>query len=161
MAITATTAAALTAAAAVVAAGSSVAAGVAAKGQADAQAEVAEQQAEAERIRAQERKRDFQKRQDRLRASVRAAGGARGIEVGTGSPLLADLDFSKETELQAERIRRGGELSATRLEQRAGFLQSQGRTALAAGGIEAGGSLLRGAGRTARILSDVRQPATN
>ena len=157
MAITATTAAVLVAASAAVAAAGTVASGMAARGQTKAQSKVLKQQAEQERRRSLEKERDFRRRQRRLQASVRAAGGARGILQETGSPLLAERDFKTETELMADRIRRGGDLSATRLEQQASLMKQAGGTEFATGLIGAGGSLLSGAGRSAQVLNRFNQ----
>ncbi len=158
MAVTTTTAIAITAAvAASAAAAGSVAQGIAAKNQAKAQAKVMKQQSDRERAIAAEKERDFRRQQRRLRSSVRAAGGARGIEMGTGSPLLAEEDFMKETELMADRIRRGGEVGATRLEQQADITKSSGKSAFNLGLIGAGSSLLSGYSRSARILQDYQQ----
>ncbi len=162
MAISATTAAIIVAAAAVAGAGATAASAAAARGQAKAQSKVMKQQAEQERRRALEKERDFRRRQRRLQASVRAAGGARGIEMGTGSPLLAERDFSTETEVMADRIKRGGDLSATRLEQQASLIKQAGQAEFATGLVGAGGSLLSGAGRSAQVLrrfQDTNQPA--
>lgn len=153
MAVTTTTLAVIAAAAAVAAAAGTTVSALSAKGQAEAQAEIFEQQAEREREVAGQQEIDFRKRQRRAAAAVRAAGGARGIDIGLGSPLLAAEDFAREAETQALRIREGGEFSATRAEQEASLLSKAGTAALISGGLGAGSSLLRGGGRTARILS--------
>lgn len=154
MAVTTTTAAVLVAATAAISAGGAIASGVASKEQAEAQAKVEKQRANRERALAEQRERDFRRRQSALAARVRAIGGARGIDTSTGSSLLASTDFQREVELQANRIREGGEVSATRLEQQAGLLESAGRSALVSGGIQAGSSLFSGFGRSAQILRD-------
>ena len=194
MAITTTTLAILTAASVAVSAAGSVAGGIAQKKasraaaaatvaqataqrqQAEAQAEIQRQQADRERIVAAQKERDFRKRQSAAAAAVRAAGGARGVDVSTGSPLLSAMDFASETELQALRVREGGEVSATRLEQQASLLDFSGRSAAIVGGADAaalrskgsaaftgglfsaGSSLLGGASdvftRRAKILSE-------
>lgn len=154
MAITATTAAILTAAAAVTGAVGSISSGIAQREAAEAQAEISRQQAERARQVASQQEDDFRRRQKRLAASVRAAGGARGIDIGVGSPLLAAEDFAREVERQSLRIREGGEVRATRLEQQAGLLEAQGRAAFTSGVLGAGTSLLRGGSRSALILSE-------
>jgi len=60
----------------------------------------------------------FQERQFRRGAGLEAAKGraiaaASGIRADTGSPLLQELDFAKQTELQAQDIRRTGSLMAS------------------------------------------------
>jgi len=153
MAITTTTIAILTAASAVFSAVGSVVQGRAEQKRAKAQAEINRQQAERERQVAGEQEGDFRARQRRAAAAVRAAGGARGIDISVGSPLLTAEDFSRETTRQALRIREGGEIRATRLEQQADLLRAKGRAASTAGIIGAGSSLLGGAARTASILN--------
>ena len=176
MAITTTTIAIITAASAIFSAVGSIAQGQAAARQAEAQAEASARQAEAqatisrqqadrERQVSEQQEQDFRTRQRRAAAAVRAAGGARGVDVGVGSPLLSAEDFIRETELQALRIREGGEVRSTRLEQqaslltaRAGSLRGIGRlessAARTAGLFGAGASLLKGGTRVASILQE-------
>lgn len=159
MGITTTTALIIgTVASAVVSAGGAALQARAALKQAEFQSTVQRQQAERERQIAAAQEEDFRRRQSRLMAARRAAGGASGVQTGTGSPLLASEDFAAETELQALRIRAGGETQATRLEQQAALTRSRGRSARTAGLIGAGTSLLSGATRTARILRDPVAP---
>ena len=176
MAITTTTIAIITAASAILSAVGSIAAGQAAANraeaqaeasarQAEAQAEISRQQAERETQVAGQQEGDFRARQRRAAAAIRAAGGARGIALNVGSPLLASEDFIRETERQALRIREGGEVRSTRLEQqaslltaRAGSLRGIGRlessAARTAGLFGAGASLLKGGTRVASILQE-------
>jgi hypothetical protein len=72
--------------------------------------------------------------------------GASGVEPSEGSPLLVSEDFAGETEYQALRIRSGGELAATRLEQSARLSALAGRNARTAGFARGGSLLLQGAG---------------
>lgn len=132
--------------AAVVIAAGSIMSGFAARGQARSQAKAAKIQAEQERRRAAFDERDFRKQQRARLASIRAAGGARGIDMGEGSPLLAAIDFTKESEKQALRIREGGEVRANRLENQASLLKSQGKAALM-------GGFFGGAGGAASVAS--------
>ena len=74
--------------------------------------------------------------------------GASGVDPATGSPLLVSEDIAGEVELQAQRIRAGGEVRATRLEQQAQLSRLQGRQAQTGGFLRAGSLLLSGAGRT-------------
>jgi hypothetical protein len=115
------------------------------KQQSEFQAAVERQRAERERLIAASNEDDFRRQQSRLQASRRAALGGSGVESSTGSPLLVSEDFASEIELQALRIRNGGEVNATRAEQNAQLLQVQGRNAQTGGFFRAGGSLLRGA----------------
>ena len=176
MAITSTTVAILTAVSTVVSVVGSIAAGQAAASQAKAQAEASARQSEAQaeisrqqaaretQVSAQQEE-DFRKRQRRAAAAVRAAGGARGVDISVGSPLLSALDFTRETELQAQRIREGGVVRSTRLEQQASLLSARAGSTRAIGALEssaartagflgAGASLLKGGTRVASILQD-------
>ena len=142
-----TMATAATIASAAVTAVSAVQQGQAQQASLDYQAAVERQQAERERQEAAAREADYRRDQSRLLAARRAIMGGSGVEGGTGSPLLVSSDFAGETELQALRIRNGGEVAATRLEQQAGLHRIQGRNARSAGFSRAGSSLLSGAGK--------------
>lgn len=143
MPITGTTALLL---AAGVSAAGSIAAGQAARGQGDFQAAVSRQQAGRTREIAAAEEQDFRRRQSRSFAQRRAAMGASGVEIGTGSSLLASGDFAAETELNALRIRAGGATQATRLEQQARLQRAAGRSRQKRGFFRAGASLLTGFG---------------
>jgi hypothetical protein len=121
--------------------------GVAARQQGKTQARVLSQQAESERRAAASREEDFRKRQSRVMAARRASLGAAGIDQATGSPLLASEDFAGEVELQALRIRQGGEVRATRLEQQGHLQRLAGRQAQTGGFFRAGSLLVSGAGK--------------
>ena len=132
----------------VLSAGSAVQQGRAAKQQSKLQGGVLQQQADRDRLQAASDEEDFRRSQSRVLASRRAALGAAGIEQGAGSPLLVSEDFAGEAELQALRIRTGGEVRATRAEQQASLQRFTGRQAQTAGFIRGGSLLLTGAGRT-------------
>ena len=117
------------------------------------QAATARQQADRDRQVAAINESDARRESSRTFAARRAALGAAGIEQSTGSPLLAVSDFATEAELQALRIRAGGETDALRKEQEAdilsqsaGFSRSGARNARSQGFVRAGASLLQGAG---------------
>ena len=122
------------------------------KGQASArqsefEASVSEQQATSQRQVAAAEEADFRRSQDRVLGDRRAALGASGIDPSTGSPLLATGDFAAEVELNALRIREGGELRANRLEQEAVLKRQAGKNAQTGGLFGAGSSLLSGFGK--------------
>jgi len=121
--------------------------GRAANKQAEFQAKVQEQQAQRNRDIAEVEEKDFRRSQSQLLAQRRAALGASGVEQGTGTPLLAAEDFAGETELQARRIRAGGNVGASRLEQQAGLTRAAGRSSQQRGLFRGGSSLLSGIGR--------------
>ena len=118
-------------------------------GMSDFEAAVLRQQAERERQVAAAGEDDFRRAQRRFLGQRRAELGASGVDISTGTPLIAIGDFAAETELQAMRIREGGEASATRLEQQAGLSNLQarmnrlaGKSAAKRGLFKAGSSLL-------------------
>ena len=144
MAITST--AALLTAAGLSAAGS-ISQGRAAKKQAQFEAGISEQQAQREREISAAEEGDFRKKQSAILAERRAALGGAGVQLSTGTPLLASEDFAAEVELQARRIRSGGQTRATRLEQEAALRRAAGRNAQTQGLFRAGSSLLSGYGQ--------------
>jgi len=132
------------------------AAGAISSGQAQAraanfQAAVMRQQAERERQLAARKEEDYRREQSRLFAARRAAGGASGIDLSVGSPLLVSEDFAGEREYQALTIRAGGEDAATRLEQSAALQRLQGRTKRNEGFTRGGALLLSGVAEAAKI----------
>lgn len=136
---------ALIIAAAVAAAGSAY--GIYASGQAqqaagEYNAEVAEQQAVAARGSAAVDEEASRERSRRLQAAARAAYGASGVAQDEGSPLLVMMDNAAQAELEAQRIRYGGELAATGYGNQATLARTQGRQAAEAGTVGAGISLL-------------------
>lgn len=132
---------------AAISAAAAVQQGQAAKKQAGFTAAVQRQQATRERQVAASNERDFRRQQSRLMASRRAVLGASGVESGTGSTLLATEDFAAESELQALKIRAGGETNATRLEQSAQLQAMRGDAAATGGFMRAGSLLVSGGGK--------------
>ncbi len=121
--------------------------GKATKAAADFQAEALKTQAAQERANAATNEEDFRKKQSRLMASRRAILGGSGIDQGEGSPLLVSEDLANETEIQALRIRSGGEMVASRLESDASLQRMRGKAGLTEGYMRSGASLLSGAGQ--------------
>lgn len=121
--------------------------GQAAEAQSNLQAGILRQQADRDRQEAAAKEEDFRRNQSRVLAARRAALGAAGIEPASGSPLLVSEDFAGEVELQALRVRSGGELRATRAEQQASLQRFKGRQARTAGFIRGGSLLVSGAGK--------------
>ena len=122
--------------------------GQAANQQAKLQAGVMRQQARGERRQSALSEAEFRRDQSRVLAGRRAALGAAGVQQATGSPLLVSEDFAGEVELQALRIREGGEVRATRLQQQAQLGRLAGRQAQTGGFLRGGSLLLSGAGRS-------------
>tara|TARA_R110002096_G_scaffold59612_2_gene149395 strand:- start:206 stop:661 length:456 start_codon:yes stop_codon:yes gene_type:complete len=145
MALATTTVAAMALASAAIGAAASVSQGMAAKKQANFSATVAQQQADRERLQAANDSEDYRREQSRVLAARRAAQGASGVDAGSGSSLLTSEDMAGEIELNALRIKNGGEVRATRAEQFASLQRASGKNAQTAGFMRAGSSLLSGA----------------
>lgn len=79
------------------------------------------------------------------------------VDPSSGSPLLVSEDFAGEAELQALRIRTGGEVTATRAEQQATLQRFQGRAAQRSGFIRGGALLISGAGKAFGTFSANRK----
>ena len=122
--------------------------GQAERSQANLQARILEQQATSDRQQAAADEADFRARQSRLQARRRAGLGASGVDPAAGSPLLVSEDFASEVELNALRIRSGGEVRATRLEQQAGLTRFAGQQAQRSGFLRGGSLLVTGAGKS-------------
>lgn len=116
--------------------------------QADTQAGIMAQQARSERQAAAAAEADFRRQQSREMGRRRAMMGGTGVDPSSGSSLLATEDFAAEVELGALRIRHGGQVGATRLEQQAAMERARGRAEQTGGFIRSGSLLLSGAGNT-------------
>ena len=130
------------------AAAGSVAGGIDADKQASFEAADQRQQGAREKQIAEDQEEDFRRQQSRVAAASRAAGGQSGVDQSTGSPLLAMSDFEAETELNALRIRTGGETQSQRLNEQAVLTAAAGKSAKNRGFIRAGSSLLSGGAST-------------
>ena len=128
---------------AVVGAVGAISSGRAQASAANTQAQIQQQQATRERQNAAAQEEDFRRRASRLKAERRAGLGAQGV-TGEGTPLLVDEDIAAEAELQALRIRNGGQVNETRLRQQAGLTAAGGAAKRKAGFFRAGASLLSG-----------------
>lgn len=134
--------------------------------QAGQQAAVQRQQADFARKQSEIDAKEFRRQQMRLLGSARAARGASGVDLLSGSPLLVDDDTIEEIVFNTERIRQGGQVQGTRLDQQAGFTASSGSAALAGSVLSAGGSFLTsstggrlfGSGGSTASSPDLRQP---
>lgn len=154
MAVASGTALAMMAVASAVSAYGAVQQGKAANQQAKVQSAIYQQQAERERLVAASEEQDFRRQQSRQMATRRAMMGVSGVDAATGSPLMVSEDFAGEVELQALRIRNGGEVAATRMEQQAQLTRMAGKAAQTGGYFRAGSSLLHGFGQAGYYASD-------
>jgi hypothetical protein len=103
-----------------------------------AQKKMAEQQAEFDLEAAAGRERDYRRETSFILAARRAGLGAQGVRA-EGTPTLVDDSIVTESELQALRIRQGGEAQAR-------ILRQGGQAAQTAGYFRGGASLLSGIG---------------
>lgn len=115
-------------------------------------AKAAENQATATRNAAMVREQQHRERIRHLAGTQRAVAGASGLEEA-GSPLLVMADTLEQAELDAQRIRYGGEVSATGFEAQSRLSRFQGDQASRAGMIGAGSTLLSGAASAARVYA--------
>lgn len=134
-------------------------AGSAARRQGNFAARVNRQQAARERELSVQEERDFRKTQSAFFAERRAALGASGISASTGTSLTVAADFAAEVELNARRIREGGRVRATRLEQQASLNRLAGRNAQRRSRFRAGATVLGGLA-DADVFGSDRFPAT-
>lgn len=142
---------AIAAVAAVVGAIGMVQAGNAQKKSADMQATVMGQQADYERQKAARDEEDYRRDASALAAQQRALLGAAGVDTSTGTPLLLQENLAGEAEYQALKIRSGGELAATRMEQQSTIVRYEGKQAQRAAYFGAGATLLGGASKAASM----------
>ncbi len=118
--------------------------GQAAKQASEGQATVLQQQARHEERQAEIDAGEFRRDQLKVLGSSRAARGASGVQLTTGSPLLTDDEMIAEIAFQTTKIRRGGEISAARKRQQADLERSAGRSAGIGGFLGGGSTLLTG-----------------
>ena len=116
-----------------------------------ARAEAAAREAEAQSAResAAYEERQFRRRAALLIGKQNALAAATGLDISSGSPLIAELDTVQQTELEALNIRRTGAVSASSKEFEARLSNLRGSYArsnipfIAAGGaLRAGSSIL-------------------
>ena len=113
--------------------------------QAGFESAIQQQQAERERRIAAGDEEGFRIAQARLQGDRQAQLGASGVDPTTGSPVDTGGDLAAEIELQALKIREGGQVRSTRLEQQALLTKKAGENARTRGNARAGASLLSGA----------------
>jgi hypothetical protein len=124
----------------------SMASGAAQANAANAQAAAYDRQAAAERIQANynaDRQRD---KSIKLISSQRAAFGASGVDMSSGSPLDVIADTTRETELDVSAIRWNGEIKAQNFEMQAGASRAKASAAQTGGLFGAISPLIKGFG---------------
>lgn len=106
-------------------------------------AKVAEASAKAAQDKAAYDEALHRERVRKLLSSQQAAYGASGVQGSSGSPLLTELDTTRQGELDALAIRYGGAIESAQAMNRAAGYRSEGQSALTGGMISAGSSLLQ------------------
>lgn len=134
--------------------------GNAAKAQADAEANALRQQAANAKAKSKLDAADFRRSASRRAAATRAAEGAAGLRIGSGSSLLAAEDFGTRAAAQEERIKLGGDIEANRLGAQASLTEFAGKSAQRASRFRAGSSLLKGAASFGSGFSNSSPPPT-
>mgnify|MGYP006982876099 CR=1 FL=1 len=84
----------------------------------------------------------------RLLAKQRALYGAAGVDM-TGTPLLVEAEQAGQLEMAALEVERTASIEAGRYRQQAVIDRMQGKQAAIAGGLNAAGTILQGAGQAA------------
>jgi len=105
------------------------------------QAAAADAEAESIREQAAFEERESRQRSRRVIAKGRAIGAASGVDIGSGSPLLLELDSAREAELEAQAIKAGGanRIAGKRFESRLARGRIPGQIF---GGFAKGGTIL-------------------
>lgn len=117
--------------------------------QAEYQQKVAKNEATARRDAASIEAENLRDRQRAVMAAQRAGIGASGVLPSEGTPLLVQTDSAEKAALNEARVRYSGEVGARFAESEAILEGYKARTARRMGYINAGASLLRGAGSAA------------
>ena len=128
------------------AAGGSLFKGQATKQAADYNAAVDNQRSAEEIDQANASTQDYVRKGSDTETSAVASQGATGV-TGSGSPLMVDEDTVRQVALGAARTLQGGELRAGRLQDDATLQRMKGDNAVTASYLDAGSSLLTGAGK--------------
>lgn len=106
-----------------------------------AQSKAAKAEAKSIRESAAFEEAQFRKRAQTLLAKQRAIGAGAGLDISSGSPLAIMLDSAREAEIEAQSIRRSGEIGAEgkKFESRLARGRIPGQVF---GGVARGGSIL-------------------
>lgn len=115
-------------------------------------AQVAEAQGAQAQLSAEAEAEDRRRRARYLLGQQLVAAGSSGIAL-EGSPLLVMVDSGVQEDLEARRIRYKGYLEASGMRSQAALSRYQAGQTTTAGYINAGTSLLRGAGNTYRAYN--------
>lgn len=130
----------------VMSAGGSLFKGQATKQASDYNAAVDNQRSAEEIDQANASTQDYIRKGSDTETSAVASQGATGV-TGSGSPLMVDENTVRQVALGAARTLQGGQLRANRLQDDATLQRMKGDNAVTASYLDAGSSLLTGAGK--------------
>lgn len=134
--------------------------GKAAKSTADYNARVADNQAQDVRNKGTQEENKQRQATAQMLSSQRAALGASGIEIGSGSALQIQRDTEVTGEIDAGRIRSNYQDQASSLETGATLTRVEGANAKIAGNNQAMGTILSGGAKVAGKWYDKKSAAT-
>ncbi len=134
--------------------------GQAQKGAYDYNAKVAESEAGVARAGAAREEEVHRAKLQRLMGTQKALYGAAGVDITGGSPLLTLMSTAEEGEREAEFIKYGGEVEATRSLNEARMNRFYGKQAYKSGIFGAGSTFLKGLGQAGLSYVGMRTPKT-
>ena len=138
---------------AIASAGTAVYAGEQQRKQQSYNADAMEEQARAERMKADYEASILKRNAEKMRARMRLNYLASGVDISEGTAMMAMAEDAKQAEMDFQAIRYGGNVAAIRAKQEARMARYQGASAARAGYINAGSSLLTGAGQAAQTYA--------
>lgn len=116
-------------------------------------ADAMEEQARAERMKADYEASILKRNAEKMRARMRLNYLASGVDISEGTAMMVMAEDAKQAEMDFQAIRYGGNAAAIRAKQEARMMRYQGASAARAGYINAGSSLLTGAGQAAQTYA--------
>lgn len=138
---------------AVASAGSAIYSGEQQRKQQSYNADAMEEQARAERMKADYEAGILKRNADKMRARMRLNYLSSGVDISEGTAMMVMAEDAKQAEMDFQAIRYGGNAAAIRAKQEARMARYQGASAARAGYINAGTSLLTGAGQAAKTYA--------
>ena len=120
-------------------------------------ADAMEEQARAERMKADYEAGILKRNADKMRARMRLNYLSSGVDISEGTAMMAMAEDAKQAEMDFQAIRYGGNSAAIRAKQEAKMARYQGASAARAGYINAGTSLLTGAGDAAKTYASFKK----
>jgi hypothetical protein len=127
-------------------------AGQAQKATANYNAKLAENEAKATEQKAHVESQQMQRQKERLTASQRAGFAKGGATITSGTPLLLMAEQAGDAELDILNLQRNRAMEVTALKSEATLQKFQGKQAARAANIQAGATVIGGAGKAAGML---------